>query len=66
MYTRDSYGELCCPDCGRPLKSTGELCFYVDGDWLCQKCFRKWAIDEVSDIDLADALMVMTMGTEAV
>ena len=55
------YDEKICPDCRRSYRSHGDRVFLVDGEWLCRKCFLEWAKEELTDIDIAEALGVMTM-----
>lgn len=60
----DLYGHTedpVCPDCHRPYRYTGDLAFFVDGEWICRKCFLEWAREEMSDVDIAEALGVRMM-----
>lgn len=59
----DLYGheEKVCPECHRAYRSHGDRVFFVDGEWLCRSCFLAWAKEELTDLDIAEALNVMTM-----
>lgn len=48
-----------CPACGGEYDS--DFVFFSDGEWICRKCFHAWAIEEVNDLDLAEALGVRVM-----
>lgn len=59
----DLYGheDPVCPECRKSYRSQGDIVFFVDGEWLCRSCFVLWAKEEVTDLELAEALGVMTM-----
>lgn len=59
----DLYGhdDPVCPECLKSFRSQGERVFFVDGEWLCRKCFLLWAREEITEVDLAEALGIMTM-----
>lgn len=49
-YADDS--PALCPACGEPY---GDWAFEVDGEMVCEDCFRAW-YDDMSDRELAAAL----------
>lgn len=46
---------ICCENCGTAMTIPDEEMYEVDGDWLCEECFKDF-IDAMTMSEIADKM----------